>query len=46
MCWYYIYSMTPDFCQNKRRLDQNAVDEEFFLLQEQFLELTEALKIK
>lgn len=49
MCWYYIYSRTPDSCQNKRSLrslDQNAVDEEFYFLQEQFLESTESLKIK
>lgn len=46
MCWYYIYSRTPDLCQNKRSLDQNAVDEEFYFLQEQFLESTESLKIK
>lgn len=43
MCWYYIYSRTPDFCQNKRNLDQNA---KFYFLQEQFLESTEILKIK
>lgn len=43
MCWYYICSRTSDFCQNKRSLDQNA---EFYFLQEQFLELTESLKIK
>lgn len=46
MCWYYIHSRTLDFCQNKRNLDQNAVDEEFYFFQEQFLGSTESLKIK
>lgn len=46
ICSYYIYSVTPDLGQNKRQLDQNAVDEGSYFLQEQFLELTKALKTK
>lgn len=46
MCWYYIDSRIPDSCQNKKSLDQSAVDEEFYFLQEQFLESTGSLKIK